>query len=114
MKKILACAVCLLSMAVANSAFAAYALGPKDLAGTTSATNPQLTLQLSANVLMDYSSTATTGLYYTMGTYHNKGSRTFSSTSNDAKIVYQDATGVTMLTLPTTSASSAPGSWLSL
>lgn len=120
MKKILASAICLLSMVAANSAFAVTNTPPAasiDLVGTVSATNPQLTVQLSANVVMQYnpSIAPNLGTWYNISTYHNKGSRTFSSTSNDSKIYYQENTSGAILTLPTTSDSSTIASpWLTL
>jgi len=120
MKKILACATCLLSMVAANSASAAYTLATASVivmgtAGTTSTTNPELRVQLSSNVQMDYAATATTGLYYTVAAYHNKGTRTFSSTSNDSKIFYAITTAATTMTLPITAGTTAPSTtWTAL
>jgi hypothetical protein len=120
MKKILACAICLFSIAATHTAFAAnptgYLGGPITLGtGAVNTDNPPLVVQLSSNVQMNYAGTATTGLYYTIAAFHTKGNRTYTSTSNDAKIYYYDGTNQGYFTLPTTSASTTPPTgWLPL
>lgn len=120
MKKILAVFVVCLPLFFVSSSFAAYTAAGADIitmgtGAATSTTNPSLTSQLSSNVRMDYSTTASSGLYYTIAAYHDKGSRTFSSTSNDSKIFYAITTGATVLTLPTSTASSAESTtWTTL
>ncbi|MCX5871019.1 MAG: hypothetical protein NTY00_10410 [Deltaproteobacteria bacterium] len=123
MKKILACAICLFAMSYANSALAVSAgtaivnappVSTLTLGGVTNpTTNPQLLIQLSANVVMTYTP-ETAGMYYAVAAYHNKGSRTFTSTSNDSKIFYQDTTAAGTFACPITSATSDPGVWLTL
>lgn len=53
----------------------------------------QLTIQLSNKVGMYYvADTATSGLGYVMATSHSSGTRTYGSSSGDAKIYYFDGT----------------------
>jgi len=119
MKKILACAACLLSLVAANSAFAVTSTTNviNLAAGTIDASNPQLPVQLSANVVMQYNpstSGGAAGTWYNISTFHNKGTRTYSSTSNDSKIYYQETTAGNILGLPASASSSDVSDWLTL
>jgi len=128
MKKILACTICLFAIASANSAFAGFTASPRDLgteaagstgSGITAANNPKLTQQLSTNVLMDYIS-ATDGAGYIVGTFHNKGTRTYGSSSGDTQIfsavITTTGTGIALpTTAPTGTASAAfTSTWTAL
>jgi hypothetical protein len=108
MKKILACAICLFAIASANSAFAAFSAGPRTLGtgvagtGITAANNPTLIQQLSTNIEMDYIAAAD-GAGYIIGALHDKGTRTYGSSSGDAKIYWATiTTSGTGIALPTT------------
>ena len=120
MKKILACAICLVSFVGVNSASAADGTYTGNTAtsitmgtNTPAATNPTLVTQLSSNVQMNYDSDAT-GLNYTIASYHNKGSRTYGSTSNDSKIYYTATTATAPVSIPASGVSGAFNSWIAL
>lgn len=100
MKKIAILALVLMGLSV-SSAFAAYSGSPK-VCGSTDT----LTVQLSNNVSMEYSA-ATNGLGYVVGAYHSSGTKTFGTSSGDAKIFYTDTTGATLPSAPTGTASAA-------
>lgn len=96
MKKIALMTIFLFAVS-AGSALAAYtqadASGSLILGTTHSCTTVGGTVKLSKSVLMDYVKD-TNGLGYVVGAYHGSGTRSFSSSSSDSKIFYQDGTGV--------------------
>ncbi len=90
-------------------AFADYEPGPKTL-GTTDS----ITIQLSSKVEMDYKA-ETTGLGYTIGAFHTSGTRTYGSSSGDAKIFWiEDISDPTLPDAPSGTASAVWTDWSAL
>ncbi|MGD9950022.1 MAG: hypothetical protein AB7U29_16325 [Desulfobulbus sp.] len=100
MKKILFITAFCFFAFTAGSTFAAVTNSSGDSFVLGASGRTQLTIQLSSTVHMGYDG-GTAGTTYSIAAYHDKGTRTFASTSNDAKIYYQEATGVTCPTAPT-------------
>lgn len=93
MKKIIIISIVLLALPV--FAFAAYEEGPKTLGGTDT-----LIVALSNQVWLDYAAGGTGGDTFVVATYHDKGSRTYMSSSEDANMYYGEATAVSMPSAP--------------
>jgi hypothetical protein len=73
------------------------------------------TLKVSKGVSVDYAGDSTAGLGYVIGAYHSSGTRTFASSSGDAKIWYQDGTAVAIPTdVPVETESADFSAWTAL
>lgn len=109
MKKILSLML-VLTVASASSAFAtattvAYATGAVAVGSAT--------VNTSKNVLINYKSAAdNTG--YAVATYHNKGTKTYGSSSGDSKVYEKGNTAEGAPLAPTGTASADFSGWTSL
>ena len=114
MKRIVTLLLALALTVAASTAFAT-SKGYSDTAvSSATLTIGTLVFKLSKNVLMAYESeTNFTG--YSIGAYHNKGTKTFASSSGDSKIFEAAKTGMDIPDAPvgTASANFATG-WTSL
>lgn len=116
MKKISITVAVLFSL-TCGSALAAstYTTDTIDLGGTDD--TPELSIQLSKGVGMAYvADTDTDGLGYIVGTSHTSGTRTFASSSGDAKIFFIDAkdSDISGIDVPTGTESADFDGWSAL
>lgn len=77
--------------------------------GSTSTAN----VKVSKGVSLSYKS-QTTGLGYSVATYHSSGTKTFASSSGDSKIWSQNTTAVAPPAAPSGTASAAFSGWTAL
>lgn len=84
--------------------FAANAAGAYNTGNLEYGTNTKLSVATSKNVMLNITLSGTTNpVYnYVISSYHQTGTRTFGSSNADAKIYFNDATGATQPTCPTT------------
>ncbi len=102
MKKLMIMAAILL-LSAGISYGAAFKSGNVTLADNN---DDSLAVQLSTNVSLAYDA-ATGGLGYSVSSYHSSGTRTYASSSGDAAIFWQGATGVAPPAAPSGTASAA-------
>lgn len=84
----------LLFLGCASSAFATYGTGTVTLGGTDT-----LDVSTSNQVYLDYAQQGD-GDTFAVSTYHDKGDRTYASSSEDANIYWDDGTGIDVPTAP--------------
>ncbi|PLX91345.1 MAG: hypothetical protein C0621_11115 [Desulfuromonas sp.] len=107
MKKILILTIA--AALFATPALAATTFNVDDGSGVTLGSSETMNVKLSKNVKMGYAA-ATAGLGYVIGAFHTSGTRTFASSSGDAKIFFTNTTGADLPAAPTGTAS-AGFSW---
>lgn len=110
MKKVLLIALALSLFAAPAFAAASWVSGAATL-GTSS--GGQLSVQLSNNVQLDYQA-ATDGSTFAAASYHTRGTRTYASSSGDAKIYYQNATAVASPSAPAVGSTMDSSAWTAL
>ncbi|SDE66685.1 hypothetical protein [Desulfuromonas thiophila] len=86
----------LLILAFAGTAFAAYS---EDATATLGEGDNSLKVKLSNQVKLDYAENGD-GDTFVIAAYHDKGTRTFMSSSEDASIYYGEETKITMPDAP--------------
>lgn len=94
MKKFIVMAVLFLALPAVS--FAAYGTGDVDLGSDADNT---LTVSTSNQVYVDYAQN-NSGDTFALATYHDKGTRTYMSSSEDANIYYSDSTETAVPTAP--------------
>jgi hypothetical protein len=104
MKKLTIILVVMLSMALmlTGVAFAQSITTTSGTVGSTSTT----TFTVSNNVTITYTA-GTNGITYSAGANHNKGSKTYASTSSNSSIYYIGNTSTPSFTAPTSGTDSA-------
>ena len=114
MKRIVALTLALALTITASAAFATDKAYSDTDTGAATLTVGTLVFKLSKNVLMAYKSASDfTG--YSIGAYHNKGTKTFASSSGDSKIFEAAVTANGIPDAPVGTASAAFGSgWTAL
>lgn len=93
MKKI--CVLAFVLMMVPAVSFAAYGTGEVTLGSTGS----DLVVSTSNQVYLDYAA-GTNGETFVLATYHDKGTRSYMSSSEDANIYWADATEASLPAAP--------------
>jgi hypothetical protein len=83
------------SLSIAGSSFAAVTWGTAAADGSftigNTANGPQLVIKPSANVKLGYESTS--GISYSVGTYHSSGTKSYGTTNGDTRIyMYENVT----------------------
>lgn len=102
-------------LAFSSVSFAAYKAGVVTLAHSAGTVSEKagLKIELSNKVSLSYDGIVG-GLGYSIAAYHASGTRTFGSTSGDAKIFWIDGTGTAAVTAPSGTASGDFSSWTAL
>jgi len=99
--KVLALAA-IFTLCVSASSFAAVTWGTANADGSftigNTANGPQLIIKPSANVTLGYESTS--GISYSVGTYHSSGTKTYGTTNGDTRIYMYENTAQTSAQVP--------------
>lgn len=101
MKKMIMLSIMALLLAC-GSAFADGSYAPSSGGTLTLGSTVTVVVKPSANVYTYYQSGGTDGIAYVLSTYHNKGTRSFGTSSGDSKIFYIDTTATNPPSAPTT------------
>jgi len=100
MKKILIFLV-ILMLSTSTVVLAAYDTGDVPLGSGANS----LTISTSNQVQLDYAAGGTNGETFVLGSYHDKGTRTYMSSSEDAVIYYDENTTTAIPAAPSTGSS---------
>ncbi|GAB4558056.1 MAG: hypothetical protein Tsb0017_13240 [Geothermobacteraceae bacterium] len=106
MKKVFLIALALAFLS--TPALATYGTGTVTLGSTNT-----MNIQTSNNVYLDYGVQGN-GDTFAVATYHDKGTRTYTSSSGDAKIYYKNSTAEPMPSAPAVGSTMNTSGWTAL